>query len=221
MFSSLLDWLQASPQPVVLAGAGLVAFGEAIVGIGLFLPGEAAMLIAASTVDSFPKFMLLWAVAIICSVAGNIVGFELGRRVGPGLRETKLIRKRGAEGWDKATELLRKRGTWAIFVGRLIPLVRGFVPPVAGVAGVSYRTFLPPIVAGAVISTVLPLLFALGVLASLGSVGGIAAVVGLMLLIAAIIIIRRRLRLRQSQDTAPGPESSPSTAEVAATHEPR
>ncbi|RMB87032.1 DedA family protein [Streptomyces shenzhenensis] len=219
MFSSVLDWLQSSPQPVVLAGAGLIALGEAIVGIGLVLPGEAAMLIAASTIDSIPKFLLLWAVAALCSITGNVIGFELGRRIGPGLRETKLIRKRGAEGWDKATEMLRSRGTWAIFLGRLIPLVRGFVPAVAGVAGMSYRKFLPPIAAGAVISTVLPLLFALGVVASLGSVGGVAAVGGLMLLIAAIIVIRRRLGAR-SEKTASDAAISRPTAEPEPSHEP-
>lgn len=160
MFSGVLDWLQSSPQPVVLAGAGLIALGEAVVGVGLLLPGEAAMLIASSTVDSVTEFLLLWTVATVFSIAGNVIGFELGHRLGPSLRETKLIKKRGAEGWDKASELLRKHGARAVFVGRLIPLVRGFVPAVAGAAGMSYRTFLPPVAAGATISTVLPILFA-------------------------------------------------------------
>lgn len=204
MFSDVLDWLQASPQPVVLAGAALIALGEAVVGVGLFLPGEAAMLIASSTVDSVPEFLLLWTVATVFSIAGNVIGFELGSRLGPALRETKLIRKRGAEGWDKASELLRKHGTRAVFVGRLIPLVRGFVPAVAGAAGMSYRTFLPPVAAGATISTVLPILFALGVVSSMKSAGGLIFVVGLLAALAVTIVVRKRRRNARSRKSAAG-----------------
>ncbi|MFI5798702.1 DedA family protein [Streptomyces sp. NPDC051677] len=212
MFSDVLDWLQSSPQPVVLAGAALIALGEAIVGVGLFLPGEAAMLIASSTVDSVPEFLLLWTVATVFSIAGNVIGFELGRRLGPALRETKLIKKRGAEGWDKASALLLKHGTRAVFVGRLIPLVRGFVPAVAGAARMSYRTFLPPVAAGATISTVLPILFALGVLSSLKSSGGVIFVVGLLGALAVTIVVRKRRRKaapdagRRSPDADPDPD---------------
>ncbi|MEV1178529.1 hypothetical protein [Nonomuraea sp. NPDC049784] len=35
-----------------------------------------------------------------------MIGFELGRRVGPPLRETNLIKKRLSRRWDQAAKLV-------------------------------------------------------------------------------------------------------------------
>jgi len=190
----LLDWLQALPTPALLGATGLLVVGEAIVGLGLFIPGEAALLMASATVGSAPDFLTLWTVATICAVVGNVIGFELGRRSGPPLRNTRLIKRHGAERWDRATSLLRERGTWAVFVGRLIPFVRSFVPAVAGAAGMSYRMFLPAVSAGAACSSALPILFAVGVLAGVKNADGgvlitVAALLGLTLVV--VLCVRR------------------------------
>jgi membrane-associated protein len=52
--------------------------------------------IASATVNSVPEFLIQWAVVTVGALVGNVIGFELGRRVGPALRETKLISKRAA-----------------------------------------------------------------------------------------------------------------------------
>ncbi|MBP2329367.1 LPXTG-motif cell wall-anchored protein [Kibdelosporangium banguiense] len=209
--SNVLDWLQALPQPALVAGNGLVAFGEAIIGVGFFLPGEAAQLLAAASVNSVPEFLILWAVATVCSVAGNTVGFVIGRRVGPALRETKLIRKHGGEGWDKATSLLRKHGTWAVFIGRLIPLVRSFVPAVAGGAGMSYRMFLPAVAAGAAASTAVTLLVGVAIAAGLKSANDVLLIVilGLLLALVATFVIRKRRKQAKAKNAAAGQDPDP------------
>lgn len=218
-FSYLLNWLENLPGPAMLAGAGVVAFAEAIVGLGTFLPGEAALMLASAMVDSIPTFLLLWAVATACSVVGNIVGFELGRRLGPPMRRSRFIEKYGAEGWDKAADLLHKHGTWAIFIGRLIPLVRSFVPAVAGTAGISYQRFLPPIALGAACATALPILVGVGVLAWLHTANTptlIAAGIALVLAITTVFYRRRHRVKKQSiaanthYAAAPDPRSASS-----------
>ena len=75
--------------------------------------------------------------------------FDFGRRFGPALRETKIIQKYGTEGWDKATDILRRRGAWAVFFARFLPVVRTLTPAAAGTSGLPYRKFLPAVVAGA------------------------------------------------------------------------
>jgi membrane-associated protein len=192
--SNVLDWLQSLPEPAMLAGTGVLVLGESIIGLGFFIPGEAALLIASATVDSVPEFFLLWAVVSVGALAGNVIGFELGRRMGAALRETGLVRKRGAQAWDKAAGMVRAHGMWAVFVGRLIPFVRSFVPAVAGAAHMSYREFLPPIAAGAACSTALPLLFGLGVAAGVKSAGdvGVLVVAGLLAVLMVVLVIRKR-----------------------------
>jgi membrane-associated protein len=207
---NVLDWLQCLPELALLIGTGLVAFGEAIIGVGFFLPGEAALLVASVAVGSVPEFLLLWAVATVGSAAGSVIGFALGRRMGPALRETRFIRRRGAQGWDKAAGLLHRHGTWAVFLGRLIPLVRSFMPTVAGGARMSYRTFLPPMLAGAACSTAVTLLIGLAAMAGVRSGGGVVLLVAGLLptLVAAAIVIRRK-RAGATIGSSRDPEEDP------------
>ena len=64
------------------------------------------------------RFLALWTVVTLCATAGDALGYVIGRRFGPRLRETKLIRKYGLEAWDKATSVLERRGAWAVFFAR-------------------------------------------------------------------------------------------------------
>lgn len=173
-------------------------FGEAIVGLGLILPGEAAVLFYSATVDSVAEFLVLWGVMATCIVAGSVVGFEVGRRVGPTLRESRVIRRHGADRWDRATALLRRHGTWAVFLGRLTPFVRSVVPAVAGAAGMSYRTFLPAICAGAVCSSVLPVLFVVGMREGLRADSAASVAILVVVLLGIILLLRRNRRRDRS-----------------------
>jgi membrane-associated protein len=135
MLPNILEWFQSLPEYALLPAVGAMAFGEAIVGLGVILPGEAAVLFYSATVGSMPEFMLLWSVTVSCIVAGSVVGFEIGRRSGSSLRDSRVVRRHGADRWERATGLLRKHGIWAVFLGRLTPFVRSVVPAVAGAAG--------------------------------------------------------------------------------------
>jgi membrane-associated protein len=204
-FSNVLDWLQELPDPALLGATGMLVVGEAIVGLGFVIPGEAALLIASATVGSVADFLVLWVVVTICSVVGNVIGFEIGRRLGPALRETGLVQRHGAERWDRATRMLRKHGAWAVFVGRLTPFVRSFVPAVAGAAGMSYRLFLPAVSAGAACASALPILFGIGVVAGVKSIGGVIFIV--VALLVAIVVIFAVVRGKAKARKATGDRS--------------
>ena len=212
LLSTVLDWLQTLPKPALLAGTGVLMAGESVVGLGFLIPGEAALLIAAATVDSVPSFLLLWTVTTVGALVGNVIGFALGRRMGSALRESRLIRKRGAQGWDRSTALLRKHGVWAVFFGRLIPFVRSFVPAVAGTADLPFRAFLPAATAGAAVATALPILFGAAVGAGVKHAETIivilVAAVLLALVVNAVVRARRKKALAEGAGQDPGLETT-------------
>ena len=201
--SNVLDWLGSLPEPALLAGAGALVIGEGVVGLGFVIPGEAALLIAAAAVGSIPEFLILWAVTTTCSVIGNVIGFELGRRVGPPLRDVRFIQKHGGDRWDRASELLQRHGSKAVFIGRVIPFVRNVVPAVAGAAGIPYRMFLAAVTAGAACATVLPILFVIVVTEGVRQNGNLVVAAAVALVAAGVIGTARKRRTKRL--TAAGP----------------
>src|ERR1044072_6816037 len=149
VLTDVLEWLQALPQPALVGATGALVFAECTIGLGFIAPGEGGLLIAATTVDSVQRFLLLWIVVTVCAGLGDSIGFAIGRRFGPRLRETRLIQKYGSEGWDKTTGILRRRGAWAVFFARFLPVVRTLMPAAAGTSGLPYRKFLPAVALGA------------------------------------------------------------------------
>jgi len=140
----LLDILAASHGWWLYVVLGGLAFGEAALFLGVVLPGETALLVggylAANGKLSLPVMLV---VAIGCAIAGDSVGYEVGRRLGPRLRTSRLGRKIGDRRWDRAEAFLHRHGGKAVFFGRSIALLRALVPTLAGAARMPYTTFLP------------------------------------------------------------------------------
>ena len=128
-------------------GLGL-AFAESGLGLGMFLPGETAIVVLAATMRSAPEIIALGVVVLIGATLGDHVGYLLGRRYGDSLRETRVVRRLGQQHYDRATELLRRRGGSAVFLTRLVPVVRTVTPAAAGASGLEYRRFAPASIAG-------------------------------------------------------------------------
>jgi membrane protein DedA with SNARE-associated domain len=124
--------------------AGAFAFGEAAVLIGLVLPGETALLVAGyfchEGVLNLPTMI---AVAVVCAITGDSVGYEFGRWFGPKLKDTRLGRFVGPSRWEKSEAFLRRHGGKAVLLGRSVAVLRALVPSMAGMARMPYRTFLP------------------------------------------------------------------------------
>jgi membrane protein DedA with SNARE-associated domain len=149
LVTDILNWLQNLPQPALVGATGLLVFLECTIGLGLLVPGESGLLVAATTANTVPRFLILWGVVTVCATTGDSIGYLIGRRWGPRLRETKLIQKHGVEAWDGATGILQRRGAWAVFFARFLPVIRTLTPAAAGTSGLPYRRFLPAAFAGA------------------------------------------------------------------------
>ncbi|GAA1994341.1 DedA family protein [Amycolatopsis minnesotensis] len=193
--SDVLEWLQALPQPALVGATGGLVFAECTIGLGFIAPGEGGLLIAATTATSVPRFLVLWAVVTVCAALGDSLGYYIGKRFGPRLRETKLIQKYGVDAWDKATGILQRRGAWAVFFARFLPVVRTLTPAAAGTSGLPYRKFLPAVAAGALCWSALHI----GIGAALGeaakkiegamSTGGLI-VVGVLAAVGVFFLLR-------------------------------
>jgi membrane protein DedA with SNARE-associated domain len=83
---------------------------------------------------------LLVLIVIVAAIAGPIVGYEIGRRMGDRLFAARGLR-RVQPGVEKARQILRDRGGAAVLAGRFVAVVRALMPAAAGAAGVRYRTF--------------------------------------------------------------------------------
>lgn len=141
--TDVLDWLQSLPPAGVVAGAGLLVFGETTLGLGFIAPGETGLFIAGTTATTVSKFVIMWLVTSACAVAGYSVGYWIGKKFGPKIRHTKIVEKHGADGWDKATDFLRRRGAFAVMLAIFLPVMRTLVPAAAGASGLPFRKFLP------------------------------------------------------------------------------
>jgi membrane protein DedA with SNARE-associated domain len=209
VLTDVLEWLQALPQPALVGATGALVFAECTIGLGFIAPGESGLLIAATTVDSVQRFLILWAVVTVCAGLGDSIGFAIGRRFGPRLRETRLIQKYGTEGWDKATGILRRRGAWAVFFARFLPVVRTLMPAAAGTSGLPYRKFFPAVLAGAACWSAMHIAIgaALGEAAKriegMITTGGTFVVVGLAVVVLVTVVLRKRRKAKRALATAP------------------
>ena len=128
-------------------GLGL-AFAESGLGRGMVVPGETAIVVLAATMGSGPEMVMLGVAVMVGATLGDHVGYLLGRRYGESLRETAVVRRLGVSHYDRASTLLRRRGGLAVFLTRLVPIIRTLTPAAAGASGLEYRRFAPASLAG-------------------------------------------------------------------------
>jgi membrane-associated protein len=87
---------------------------------------------------SLPILLLVIAAS---AIVGDSVGYEIGRRFGDRLLDTKLLRKH-RDRLGGAQDLLRRRGALAVFIGRFTAVLRAIMPALAGSARMPYGRFL-------------------------------------------------------------------------------
>lgn len=117
-----------------------VIFCETGLVIMPFLPGDSLIFVvgalsAGGTFNIFLSFILLVSAAVLGDAVNYFVGHKLGRKA----FNTKWLKK---EHLDQAEAFYDRYGGKAIVLGRFIPIVRTFVPFVAGIGKMTYRDFL-------------------------------------------------------------------------------
>jgi membrane protein DedA with SNARE-associated domain len=127
--------------PGAYAIVGFLAFAEAALLVGFFIPGETAVVIGGVLAGLHQvNLEAMIVVVVVCAIAGDSVGFEVGKKAGPWLLGRRPLR--GNPGVKKTMQLLERYGGPSVFLGRFIAFARAIIPGLAGFSGLRYRTFL-------------------------------------------------------------------------------
>jgi membrane-associated protein len=134
----------------------LIVFAETGLIVTPILPGDSLLFATGAIAATGALDIRLAALLLVgAATAGDAVNYAVGRAAG-----IRLIRRAEADRrWRRfinpahvaqAHEFFERHGGKAIVLGRFVPIVRTFVPFVAGVAEMSYPTFALYNVTGAV-----------------------------------------------------------------------
>ncbi|MGO3885762.1 MAG: DedA family protein [Mycetocola sp.] len=138
----ILDAVQDVPPLPRILLAGFAMLLETSVLIGLIVPGDSIVLVASTGVSTIPEGIALAITVVIGALIGESIGFWLGRRFGPWIRQSALGRRLGEKNWVRAEKYLERRGGIAVFLSRFLPVLHSLIPLTVGMSGMRYRRFL-------------------------------------------------------------------------------
>ena len=147
----ILDFIHRLGDPRALVAWGgyvgltIIIFAETGMLIGFFLPGDSLLVTAGLLASQTQRFDLnvfvLGALLSLASIAGNTVGYYIGKVTGPRLfsRESSFLFNR--KHLERAHAFYERHGGKTIILARFMPIVRTFVPVVAGMGQMQYRRY--------------------------------------------------------------------------------
>ena len=135
----------------------LIIFAETGLVVTPFLPGD-SLLFAAGALAATGAFnmWLLVPLLIVAAILGDAVNYAVGDAVGPRIftsvdRTSWWQRLLNRDHLQRAHEFFERYGGKAIILGRFVPIVRTFVPFVAGAGTMTYSAFALYNISGALI----------------------------------------------------------------------
>jgi membrane-associated protein len=142
-------WVYGFLFAIVFAETGLV--------VAPFLPGDSLLFATGALAGA--GMLNIWLCAgllLVAAIAGDAVNYAVGRYVGP-----RAFSATDTTGWThrllnrahlaRAHEFFERYGGKAVVLGRFVPIVRTFVPFVAGAGAMTYGTFAFYNVTGAIL----------------------------------------------------------------------
>lgn len=141
-FRSLRD-VQGLVKTVGYVGMSAIVFAETGLLVGFFLPGD-SLLVTAGLLCATLNLMNVWLLGLlltIASILGNAVGYAIGAAAGPRLfskEDSLLFNKKHLY---RASAFYEKHGGKTIIIARFMPIVRTFVPVVAGMGRMDYKRY--------------------------------------------------------------------------------
>jgi len=142
--------------PWVYAILFAIIFVETGVVIWPFLPGD-SLLFAAGALCATGSLSTPVTAGLLVAAAflGDAVNYSIGRFIGPKVfsasGDAAEHRWLNREHLKRAHEFFEKYGGKAVILGRFVPIVRTFVPFVAGAAAMTRRTFVVYNITGAIL----------------------------------------------------------------------
>ncbi len=142
----LMQFAQTAGPLAALMIVAIIIFAENGLLIGFFFPGDSLLFTIGFLVQSKANFNLnigvVLLVLFIAASVGSSVGYMFGRKLGPRLfkKPNSLLFRQ--ENVQKAQDFYDKYGGKTIIIARFVPIARTFVPLIAGIAKMEYKTFM-------------------------------------------------------------------------------
>jgi len=151
------NWIYVLTFLIVFAETGLV--------IMPFLPGDSLLFALGAIAARNPEHLDPWLLFFLLSLAGilgDAVNYHAGKWIGPrvfrfdaaaaaasGQKVPLIVGLLNRKHLDRAHAFYERYGGKAVVLGRFVPIVRTFVPFVAGAGAMNYRQFVLYNIAGA------------------------------------------------------------------------
>lgn len=121
----------------------LLIFCETGLVVTPFLPGDSVLfatgaLASIGSLKVFPLFIIFYLAAVI----GDTANYHIGQKIGTKILEKEDVKFINKEYLNRAHSFYKKHGPMTIALGRFIPIIRTFVPFVAGIGEMSYSRFI-------------------------------------------------------------------------------
>ncbi len=157
MLDTLLDFLRNFTDPerlirlltTMLSGwvgyAALfgIVFSETGLLVGFFLPGDSLLFTVGVVAGAGQLNLVVVCVLLsVAAIAGDGVGYALGRRTGRRIFSRPDSRVFRQEHLRRTESFYNKHGGKTIVYARFVPIIRTFAPFIAGVARMGYPRFL-------------------------------------------------------------------------------
>ncbi len=129
-----------------------IVFAETGLLVGFFLPGDSLLFTAGIlAAQGYLNIYLLLIILIAAAIIGDSTGYAIGKKFGPKIfaKENSVLFKKSH--LLKAEKFFEKHGPKTIIIARFVPIVRTFVPTLAGVGKMSYWKFITYNVVGGLI----------------------------------------------------------------------
>jgi membrane-associated protein len=137
----------ASYGPWIYALLFLIVFAETGLVVTPILPGDSLLFaVGALSATGALNPLVATVLLLVAAISGDAVNYAVGRAVGPKIfaahdASSRLHRLLNRDHLVKAHEFFEKYGGKAVVLGRFVPIVRTFVPFVAGAGAMTYSQF--------------------------------------------------------------------------------
>lgn len=144
----LIQFAQTSAPLVVLLLVAAIIFAESGLMIGFFLPGDSMLFTVGFLIAGTNSFNLdinihfVVATLFIAATIGYAVGYLFGKKIGPNLSNKPNSRFFHQSNVQKAQDFYNKYGGKTVILARFVPIARTFVPLIAGIVKMPFRTFM-------------------------------------------------------------------------------
>lgn len=140
--ASFVDAILGMPPLLAYALVFALVFAEDAIFVGFVIPGETAAVLGGVVASQGKADIWLMApLVVLAAVVGDTVGYEIGKHLGPRLLGFRVF-DRHRKKLEDAQAFLRKRGGWAVFLGRFVAFFRAMMPALAGASQMRYPRFV-------------------------------------------------------------------------------